>query len=78
MSISLHPSLTAGEAVRLVAKEANLSEFQVNQINKGIKRSELTYRRRHMQNHFRVDQCYGNSYFISSYANYEKIQGRKN
>ncbi|XP_023322397.1 arf-GAP with Rho-GAP domain, ANK repeat and PH domain-containing protein 3 isoform X2 [Eurytemora carolleeae] len=28
VSISLHPSLTAGEAVLLVAKEANLQEFQ--------------------------------------------------
>ena len=32
VSISLHPSLTAGEAVLLVAKEANLQEFQVTTV----------------------------------------------
>ena len=29
MSISLHPSLTAGEAVHLVAKEADIQDLQV-------------------------------------------------
>ena len=29
MSISLHPSLTAGDAVHLVAKEANIQDLQV-------------------------------------------------